>query len=267
LTTRKLSFDYLTKPFSFAELSALVGALIRRCSGDRPATLVVGDLRLNPATRRAWRGDTELTLSVKVFALLELFLRHPGEVLTRIRILEHAWDFAYDGVSNVIDQYVLYLRRKIDRPVRCRATRNGPRRGYRLHDALARQRGFVADVGHELRTPLATLRAELELAARPGRSREALAAAVTAAGQETDRLIRLAEDLLLLARAEAGQLRLLLRSGPMPFPPGTTRRLAARRWRMLWPMPAGWSPTRRPRCMPFTRSSSMGWPAPFLTRC
>jgi signal transduction histidine kinase len=82
--------------------------------------------------------------------------------------------------------------------------------GYRLHDALARQRGFVADVGHELHTPLATLRAELELAARPGRSREALAAAVTAAGQETDRLIRLAEDLLLLARAEAGQLRLLL---------------------------------------------------------
>jgi two-component system OmpR family sensor kinase len=75
----------------------------------------------------------------------------------------------------------------------------------RLHDALARQRGFVADAGHELRTPLATLRAELELAARPGRSREALAAAVTAAGQETDRLIRLAEDLLLLARAEAAQ--------------------------------------------------------------
>jgi two-component system OmpR family sensor kinase len=75
----------------------------------------------------------------------------------------------------------------------------------RLHDALARQRGFVADAGHELRTPLATLRAELELAARPGRSREALAAAVTAAGQETDRLIRLADDLLLLARAESAQ--------------------------------------------------------------
>ena len=74
------------------------------------------DLRLDPATRQAWRGDTELELSGKEFALLELFLRRPGEVLTRTRILEHVWDFAYDGVSNVVDQYVLYLRRKVDRP-------------------------------------------------------------------------------------------------------------------------------------------------------
>jgi signal transduction histidine kinase len=210
LTTRKLSFDYLTKPFSFAELSALVGALIRRCSGDRPATLVVGDLRLNPATRRAWRGDTELTLSVKVFALLELFLRHPGEVLTRIRILDTSGTSPTTGSpmssTNTCSTYA--ARSTAPFGVEQLETVRGV--GYRLHDALARQRGFVADVGHELHTPLATLRAELELAARPGRSREALAAAVTAAGQETDRLIRLAEDLLLLARAEAGQLRLLL---------------------------------------------------------
>jgi two-component system OmpR family response regulator len=124
--------DYLTKPFSFAELSARVRALIRRGGGDRPATLAIGDLRLDPATRRAWRGDTELTLSVKEFALLELFLRHPGEVLTRTRIQEHVWDFAYDRVSNVIDQYVLYLRRKIDRPFGVEQLETVRGVGYRL---------------------------------------------------------------------------------------------------------------------------------------
>jgi two-component system OmpR family response regulator len=124
--------DYLTKPFSFAELSARVRALIRRGGGDRPATVVVGDLRLDPATRRAWRGDTELTLSVKEFALLELFLRHPGEVLTRTRIQEHVWDFASDRVSNVIDQYVLYLRRKIDRPFGVEQLETVRGVGYRL---------------------------------------------------------------------------------------------------------------------------------------
>ncbi len=129
--------DYLTKPFSFAELSARVRALIRRGGEDRPATLMVGDLRLDPATRRAWRGDTELTLSVKEFALLELFLRHPGEVLTRTRILEHVWDFAYDGVSNVIDQYVLYLRRKIDRPFGVEQLETVRGVGYRLRTPTA----------------------------------------------------------------------------------------------------------------------------------
>lgn len=108
--------DYLTKPFSFAELSARVRALIRRGAAERPAVLRVGDLRLDPATRRAWRGEAELALTAKETALLELFLRHPGEVLSRTRILEHVWDFAFDGVSNVVDQYVAYLRRKIDRP-------------------------------------------------------------------------------------------------------------------------------------------------------
>jgi two-component system, OmpR family, response regulator len=108
--------DYLTKPFSFAELFARLRALVRRGAGVRPALLAVGDLRLDPSSRRVWRGQAELQLSPKEFALLELFLRYPQDVLTRTRILEHVWDFAYDGVSNVVDQYVAYLRRKIDEP-------------------------------------------------------------------------------------------------------------------------------------------------------
>jgi two-component system, OmpR family, response regulator len=124
--------DYLTKPFSFAELSARMRALIRRGAVERPADLQVFDLRLDPATRRAWRGQVELELSTKEFALLELFLRHPGQVLTRTRIREHVWDFAYDGVSNVVDQYVLYLRRKIDRPFGIEQLETVRGAGYRL---------------------------------------------------------------------------------------------------------------------------------------
>lgn len=108
--------DYLTKPFSFSELTARLRALIRRGAAVRPPVLQVDDLVLDPATRRAWRGGVELDLTAKETALLELFLRHPGEVLSRTRILEHVWDFAFDGVSNVVDQYVAYLRRKVDRP-------------------------------------------------------------------------------------------------------------------------------------------------------
>ncbi|HEV7754833.1 MAG TPA: winged helix-turn-helix domain-containing protein, partial [Mycobacteriales bacterium] len=91
-------------------------ALIRRGAVARPVLLAAGDLRLDPASRRAWRGEVELALTARETALLELFLRHPGEVLSRTRILEHVWDFAFDGMSNVVDQYVGYLRRKIDRP-------------------------------------------------------------------------------------------------------------------------------------------------------
>jgi two-component system OmpR family response regulator len=108
--------DYLAKPFTFAELGARLRALARRGSEPRPTTLSVGDLRLDPATRQARRGDVELVLSAKEFSLLEFLMRHPGEVLTRTRILEHGWDFAFDGVSNVVDQYIRYLRNKIDRP-------------------------------------------------------------------------------------------------------------------------------------------------------
>lgn len=124
--------DYLVKPFSFAELTARLRALTRRGPEARPALLEVGDLRLDPATRRAWRGSTELALSPKEFALLELFLRHPGEVITRTRLLEHVWDFAFDGVSNVVDQYVGYLRRKIDRPFGRHDLETVRGAGYRL---------------------------------------------------------------------------------------------------------------------------------------
>ena len=124
--------DYLTKPFSFGELAARVRALIRRGASDRPTVLRVGVLSLDPASRRAWRGDDELTLSTKEFALLELFLRHPDQVLSRTTILEHVWDFAYDGVSNIIDQYVSYLRRKVDKPYGSEMLETVRGAGYRL---------------------------------------------------------------------------------------------------------------------------------------
>lgn len=126
--------DYLVKPFSFAELSARLRALTRRGQPERPTVLTVGDLRLDPATRRAWRGGDELDLSTKEFALLELFLRHPGEVLTRTKILDNVWDYAYDGVSNVVDQYVAYLRRKIDRPYGRNDLETVRGAGYRLRN-------------------------------------------------------------------------------------------------------------------------------------
>jgi len=124
--------DYLAKPFNFDELFARLRALIRRGAPERPALLHCGGLRLDPATRQAWRGETELALSPKEFALLELFLRHPGQVLTRTRILEHIWDYTYDGVSNVVDQYVGYLRRKIDRPFGTAQLETVRGVGYRL---------------------------------------------------------------------------------------------------------------------------------------
>jgi two-component system OmpR family response regulator len=133
--------DYLAKPFSFAELSARVRAMIRRGAVERPTELRAADLRLEPATRRAWRGETELHLSVKEFALLELFLRHPDQVLTRTRILEHVWDFAYEGGSNVVDQYVLYLRRKIDRPFGVDQLETIRGAGYRLRRESGRAAG------------------------------------------------------------------------------------------------------------------------------
>jgi two-component system OmpR family response regulator len=108
--------DYLVKPFAFAELLARLRALARRAPAERPAILEVGDLRLDPAEHRGWRGDAELDLSAKEFALLELFMRRPGETLTRDHLLAAGWDMAYERRSNVVDVYVRYLREKIDRP-------------------------------------------------------------------------------------------------------------------------------------------------------
>jgi len=124
--------DYLAKPFSFGELSARIRALVRRGAPERPTVLSAGDLRLDPAVRDAWRGEAQLELSVKEFSLLEFFLRHPGEVLTRSQILEHVWDFAYDNASNVVDQYVAYLRRKVDRPFGVEQLETVRGAGYRL---------------------------------------------------------------------------------------------------------------------------------------
>jgi two-component system, OmpR family, response regulator len=124
--------DYLVKPFSLLELAARLRALVRRDDRARPVMLTDGDLKLDPASKRAWRGGAELQLSPKEFSLLELFLRHPGTVLTRSQILDAAWDFAYDGTSNVVDQYVTYLRKKIDVPFGRHDLETVRGMGYRL---------------------------------------------------------------------------------------------------------------------------------------
>jgi two-component system OmpR family response regulator len=126
--------DYLVKPFSFVELSARVRALIRREPVERPTELRVGTLRLDPASRRAWRGEVALELSTKEFALLRLFMSNPDIVLTRAQILDHVWDCTYEGTSNIIDQYVLCLRRKIDRPFESGQLKTVRGAGYLLRE-------------------------------------------------------------------------------------------------------------------------------------
>jgi two-component system OmpR family response regulator len=108
--------DYLAKPFAFEELLARLRALTRRAPAARPPVLEIGDLRLDPGAHKAWRGDQELDLSAKEFALLELFMRRPGLTLSRTQLLDGAWDMAFESRSNVIDVYIRYLREKIDRP-------------------------------------------------------------------------------------------------------------------------------------------------------
>ena len=124
--------DYLVKPFAFAELLARLRALGRRGGDERPVVLEVGDLRLDPATRRVSRGSSDIQLSAKEFALLETFMRRPGEVLSRLNLLEHAWDFAYENRSNIVDVYVRRLRMKIDEPFGRRSLETVRGAGYRL---------------------------------------------------------------------------------------------------------------------------------------
>src|SRR5436305_12901207 len=126
--------DYLVKPFSFAELLARLRALARRVPAERPVVLEAGDLRLDPGAHRAWRGETELELSSKEFALLESFMRHPGQALSRVQLLESAGDLAYESRSNLVDVYVRYLRQKIDRPFDRHALETVRHVGYRLRE-------------------------------------------------------------------------------------------------------------------------------------
>ena len=126
--------DYLTKPFSYAELLARLRALVRRGAVERPTELQVGNLRLDPARRQAWRGETEIALSAKEFSILETFMRRPGEVLSRFQLLEHAWDYDYENRSNVVDSYIRLLRRKVDRPFGTGSIETVRGAGYRLRE-------------------------------------------------------------------------------------------------------------------------------------
>jgi two-component system OmpR family response regulator len=124
--------DYLTKPFSLAELLARLRALVRRGPIERPVVYEVGDLRLDPATRQVWRGETEVALSAREFALLETFVRHPGQVFSQQQLLDAAWDLGYEPRSNVVEVYVRYLREKIDRPFGVTSIETVRGVGYRL---------------------------------------------------------------------------------------------------------------------------------------
>ena len=126
--------DYLTKPFSLSELLARLRSLVRRGPVERPAVLEVGSLRLDPATHRVWRGAVEVALSARELALLETFMRRPGRVLSRLDLLDHAWDVAFESNSNVVDVYVRYLREKIDRPFGVTSIETVRGAGYRLRE-------------------------------------------------------------------------------------------------------------------------------------
>ena len=126
--------DYLAKPFAFEELLARLRALARRTGGQRSPVLEVGELRLDPAARQVWRGETPIDLTSKEFALLEALMTRPGEALSRFHLLEHAWDDAYENRSNVIDVYIGYLRDKVDRPFATASIETVRGVGYRLRD-------------------------------------------------------------------------------------------------------------------------------------
>ncbi|MFI5844565.1 response regulator transcription factor [Catenuloplanes sp. NPDC051500] len=126
--------DYLTKPFAFEELLARLRALTRREPAERPAELRVGDLVLDPATRAVRRGDIPIELSAKEFMLLHELMRRPSQTLSRSHLIDHVWDFAYDGGSNVVDVYIRYLRDKVDRPFDRQTIVTVRGVGYRLDD-------------------------------------------------------------------------------------------------------------------------------------
>jgi DNA-binding response OmpR family regulator len=124
--------DFLTKPFSYVVLVAHLRALIRRGSHERPTTLTAGDLRLDPAQHKCWRGDVEIDLTPRQFSLLEFFMRRRGVVLSKTEIVDHVWDFGFEGDLNIVEVYVGYLRRKIDIPFGRNAIQTIRLVGYRL---------------------------------------------------------------------------------------------------------------------------------------
>ena len=124
--------DYLTKPFSLAELLARLRALVRRGHPERPTVLEAGSLKLDPATHQVWRGEEEIELSAREFALLETLIRRPGQVFSQMQLLEAAWDLGYDQQSNVVEVYVRYVREKVDRPFGLKSIETVRGLGYRL---------------------------------------------------------------------------------------------------------------------------------------
>lgn len=126
--------DYLTKPFAFEELLARLRSLVRRGPGERPPVLRVGDLGLDPAAHAAWRGSEQIHLTPKEFALLHYFMQRPGLALSRENLLEHVWDFAFDGDPKIVDVYIGYLRNKVDRPFGRSSLSTVRGVGYRLRD-------------------------------------------------------------------------------------------------------------------------------------
>jgi DNA-binding response OmpR family regulator len=124
--------DFLTKPFSFVVLLAHLRALMRRGGRERPTVLTAGDLRLDPAQHRCWRGDEEVELTPRQFSLLQFLMSRAGEVLSKTEIVEHVWDFAFEGDLNIVEVYVGYLRKKIDAPFGRNAIQTIRLVGYRL---------------------------------------------------------------------------------------------------------------------------------------
>jgi DNA-binding response OmpR family regulator len=124
--------DFLSKPFSYIVLVARIRALLRRGGRERPPVLEVGDLRLDPAAHRAWRGDTEISLTPRQFSLLEYLMRKAGEVVSKAEILEHVWDYAFEGDPNIVEVYIRHLRKRIDEPFGRNAIQTVRLVGYRL---------------------------------------------------------------------------------------------------------------------------------------
>ena len=213
--------DYLVKPFSFAELLARLRALARRGPVERPVVLEAGDLRLDPATHQVWRARTR-SRSAKEFALLEAFMRRPGEVLSRLQLLEHAWDYEYENRSNVIDVYVRYLREKIDRPF-----------GHRQHRDRARRRlpaEGTTDAGPALDPGEADVAFAAALVARPRAGGAVRLPAVPSELTETidDGLDARAADLAAVAADSEPKLRRTCSRARRASPRSSPRRRGGR---------------------------------------